>query len=186
VLTDDRDAAVRRVANRRQIRRSRRRLARGMVPCDAHFARSMSEAHVSEGLELNLKLLERSLREAGYASSARFHGQEPYVGLVDGEKGHYVGRFFPSRNAILVHRDADPEVTRARLNHEYAHALNYYARCGGTAPTNRTICGYRGEHDPGFYATLEKIHRASGIPPKIARRIEGRYPYPQAWQRHAW
>ena len=141
---------------------------------------------MNEGLELNLKLLERSLRQNGYPSSATFHGGDPYVGLVDGDKGQYVGRFFPSRNAILVHRDPDAEITRARLNHEFSHYLNYVYRCGGTGPSSRTICGYRGDHDAGFYATLEQIHRASGISPKVARRIEGRYPYPDAWQRSAW
>jgi hypothetical protein len=135
--------------------------------------------------DVNLDLLRRTLRAEGYSADQRFHGGEPFVGLVDRVGGTIVGRFFPSRNAILVVRDDDPMVTRARLNHEFAHYLQYQHRCGGSSATS---CGYRGGHDAGFYRTLEAIHRQSGVPTETAVFIEerARYGYPKAWNRPAW
>lgn len=141
---------------------------------------------LDEDSMLTIDLLERELRRRGYAPGAHFHKSEPFVGVIEGGGRRIAGRFFPSRNAILVLRTDDPEITAATINHEKAHALNYQTRCGGTATLRRSKCGYRGQHDAAFYRTLEAIHKRTGISPAAARRVEGFYKYPRRWHADHW
>lgn len=138
--------------------------------------------------DLNLATLRHVLRVDGHSPSRSFHGEDPFVGYVDTPTSEDVGgRYFPSRNAILVYRHGDRSITQATVNHELTHALEYQGRCGGTCPSHRRSCGYVGQHDASFYRTLEAIHRESGIPPKAARIPEGKYRYPKRWNRdNAW
>lgn len=137
---------------------------------------------------LNLATLRRVLRERFYSPSRSFHDETPFVGYVESDDAEQVGgRYFPSRNAILVYRHGDRQVTCATADHELVHAAQYETRCGGTRPGHRRKCGYVGQHDADFYRALEALHRASGTPPKIARIVEGKYHYPKRWDRDdAW
>ncbi len=136
---------------------------------------------------LNMAKLEASLVAHGHSSDANFHGQEPFYAFVPSSAGEVGGRFFPSRNACLVFACGNVAIERATLNHELAHAMQYAARCGGTAPTRRASCEYMGQHDAMFYRMLESMHRASGVKPKDARVPEGNYKYPARWQKDdAW
>lgn len=137
---------------------------------------------------LDLATLRAVLRAQGIPSTRTFHGEAPFVGYVDSDESEDVGgRYFPSRNAILVYRHGDRRITEATVNHELAHAMQYKARCGGSSPGHRRRCGYVGQHDAEFYRTLETLHRQSGIAPKVARVPEGKYRYPTRWNRDdAW
>ena len=138
--------------------------------------------------ELDLAHLRTALRAAGHPSDASFHGAAPFVGYVDSDGAQAVGgRFFPSRNAILVYKHADTKITQATLNHEIGHADQYAKHCGGTDPTKRQHCAYNGQHDPDFYRTVERLHKETGIKPCSARVPEGNYEFPQRWQQDdAW
>lgn len=137
---------------------------------------------------LNLATLRRVLRAAGHSPSRSFHRESPFVGYVESDGAEQVGgRFFPSRNAILVYRHGDRQVTQATVDHELVHAMMYRTRCGGTGPSHRRKCGYVGQHDAKFYEALEAVHRTHGTPPKVARIPEGKYRYPKRWDRDdAW
>lgn len=141
---------------------------------------------VDQDETLTIMLLERELQRRGFPRRARFHNAQPFVGVIEGGGHRIAGRFFPSRNAILILRNDDAELTAATINHEKAHALEYQLHCGGTAPTHRSRCGYRGQHDASFYKTLEMIHRRTGISLPAARRVEGFYRIPKRWHAHAW
>jgi hypothetical protein len=142
---------------------------------------------ISAAPPLNLATLEKCLRGAGERRRS-FHGADPFIGYVETSDGREVGgRFFPSRNAILVYRTRDDEVTRATVNHELCHGLQYENRCGCTCGPNRSGCGYVGQHDAAFYRELEKLHRATRVSPAAAREPEGNYKYPAHWKRDdAW
>lgn len=136
-----------------------------------------------KGAALTIRELEQSLTEAGEKRTQQFHGAAPFVGIVEGGDGARIaGRFFPSRNAVLVLRHRDPEITRATVNHELAHAATYADQCEGTSTTHRSKCGYHGEHDGRFYEVLEQIHRSSGVSVEAARKVEGHYDYPKHWR----
>jgi hypothetical protein len=130
---------------------------------------------------LDVARLEEELQKFGYARRAKFHEHHPIVLVIDGDDSRIAGRYFPSRNAILVVRHRRSEVTRALVNHEMCHALQYARRCGGTCPLHRRKCGYVGEHDAGFYRDLERIHREYGVRPAAARVVEEEsgYGYPR-------
>jgi predicted SprT family Zn-dependent metalloprotease len=137
---------------------------------------------------LNLETLRAELRARGFTPARTFHGEAPFVGRVDSDDSEDVGgRYFPSRNAILIYRHGDRRITEATLNHELAHWMQYKSRCGGSSTGHRRKCGYVGQHDEKFYEVLEALHRKSGIPPKVARIPEGKYSYPKRWDRDdAW
>ncbi len=137
---------------------------------------------------LNLSTLGRVLRAQGLSPFRSFHNGEPFIGYVDTDSSEDVGgRYFPSRNAVLVYRHGDRRITEATEKHEQAHWLQYRSRCGGSSTKHRRKCGYVGQHDAAFYRTLEALHRKAGIPPKIARIVEGKYRYPKRWDRDdAW
>lgn len=129
---------------------------------------------------LTLRALDTQLRAHHFAAGQSFHGAHPFVGFVPGPTGVEVGgRFFPSRNAILVYACGDAGVERATVEHELAHWECYQARCAGTAPSHRNKCEYGGQHDAQFYAVLEKRHRAAGVRPADARLVEGSYDRPR-------
>lgn len=122
----------------------------------------------------------------------------PPIGIVatrDGEK--VAGRFFPKVThhshryvgpAILVYRHNDDLVTLATMVHELAHFASYCAECSHV-PRNRaeTVrCRYKGEHDAEFYARLEPMYRAAGVPTYAARAVEGHYDYPAHWKEENW
>ena len=126
----------------------------------------------------------------------------PPIGVVSTRDGDKVaGRFFPkikypSTNgappyvgpAILVYRHHDDLVTRATVVHELAHFMSYREECA-LVPRNRaeTVrCRYKGEHDPEFYARLEPMYRAAGVPTYVARAVEGHYDYPAHWKEDEW
>lgn len=132
--------------------------------------------------ELDAAELRRCLARDGLPAGSSFHGRDPYVGVVEADGAAVGGRFFPARNAILVHRHRDPEVTRATVVHELAHHRSYQEECGGTEVSNRTRCRYRGEHDAEFYARLEPMYREAGVPVYAAREVEGDYDYPARWR----
>lgn len=135
------------------------------------------------GAALTLRELEAALVEAGEKPTQQFHGATPFVAVIDGGDGARIaGRFFPSRNAVLVLRHKNPEVTRATVNHELAHAATYADKCDGTSTMHRSRCPYHGEHDAHFYEVLEQIHRSSGVGLEAARTVEGDYDYPQHWR----
>jgi hypothetical protein len=138
--------------------------------------------------ELDLRHLAKALRAAGHAPDASFHGAKAFEGYVDSPDGQAVGgRFFPSRNAILVYRHSNPEITQATLNHERGHEAQYQKHCHGTAPTQRQHCAYTGQHDADFYRDVERMHRATDVSPAIARIPEGHYIYPPRWNNNnAW
>jgi len=144
----------------------------------------MSEPH-----DLTLALLERELSAAGHDPRCRFHGEEPFVAIVDLPRSRSRGRFFPSRNAILVAaRPGDREVTLATVNHERAHAAMYVKTCGGTSPGRLRACGYVGDHTRRFYEVLERMHRTERVSPRAARIVEegGGYKYPNRWMGEEW
>ena len=148
-----------------------------------------SAARATHAPELDAAELRRCLARDGLPADETFHGRDPYVGVVevggvDGRGNEAVGgRYFPARNALLVYRHVDPEVTRATVVHELAHHRSYQEECGGTERSNRTRCRYRGEHDPEFYARLEPMYREARVPVYAARVVEGDYDYPARWRR---
>lgn len=139
-------------------------------------------ASEERGDELTIDMLKEVLRKEGESPDARFHDSMPFIGYVPGNGSEIAGRFFPSRNAILVLTHNEDEVTRATVNHELAHAISYKSRCGGTGPSERSQCGYHGQHDQKFYEILEDLHRQSGISVDAARAVEGAYDYPKHWR----
>jgi len=146
----------------------------------------------SHAPELDAAELRRCLARDGLPADETFHGRDPYVGVVEvgdrsgsggGGSEAVGGRYFPARNALLVYRHVDPEVTRATVVHELAHHRSYQEECGGTERSNRTRCRYRGEHDPEFYARLEPMYREARVPVYAARAVERDYDYPARWRR---
>lgn len=140
----------------------------------------------ANGDELTIEHLKEALRKAGEKETQQFHETLPFIGYVEGDGETIRGRFFPSRNAILVMVHSDDEITRATVNHELAHAIRYRDDCGGTTTVKRSKCGYHGEHDDEFYRVLEPMHRSTGISPRAARAVEGSYKYPKSWNEEAW
>lgn len=139
-----------------------------------------------QGAALTLRELEAALEQAGEKSTQQFHGTVPFVAIIEGGDGKRIaGRFFPSRNAVLVLRHRDPEITRATVNHELAHAATYSDQCDGTSTTHRRKCPYHGEHNERFYEVLEQIHRSNGVRLEAARQVEGSYDYPKHWRDRA-
>jgi hypothetical protein len=142
------------------------------------------------GEGLSIHLLERLLEERGYSPRQRFPIDAPFVAVVADPGGRVIGRFFPSRNAILVVGSSDPVITRARLNHEFAHLLRYEKACKSPSgrAEHRSKCSYKGQHDRGFYRELEALHRYSGVPADVAVSLErgARYRYPKSWDRARW
>jgi hypothetical protein len=143
---------------------------------------------IHKRIDLTAALLEQELRGLGYPRGAKFHGRVPEIILLGDGVSYISGRYFPSRNAILVVRHEDGEVTRALVLHELAHAYQYERRCGGTSKSVRKKCGYVGQHDPEFYRDLERMHRAKGVPLRAAVVVEREsgYAYPVSWDRGRW
>lgn len=165
-------------------RRARRRSGRDRHPANL----SACVRNRAAAPELDLRHLAKALRAQGLPHDASFHNQAPFRGFVESSDGQAVGgRFFPSRNAILVYRHQDDLITQATLNHELGHPDQYGKHCHGTDPSKRQHCAYTGQHDADFYRTVERLHRETGVPPAIARIPEGNYPYPARWNRDdAW
>jgi len=133
---------------------------------------------------LSAERLDSELRAAGVPPPSRRRDRLPPVFFVDQfDRSVVAGRYFPSRDAILVAVHERPGVTNALVNHELAHALQYRRRCGGTRATDRKKCGYVGQHDRQFYADLERLHREGGVSLRDAVHVEREsgYAYPRSW-----
>jgi hypothetical protein len=112
--------------------------------------------------------------------------REPEVLVVDSFRDDVVaGRYFPSRNTILVVRHRRTGVTDALVLHEWCHYLQYRRRCGGPGAAGRK-CGYVGKHDRRFYRDLERLHRQYGTSPADARYVEEAAGYGRLYPRARW
>lgn len=102
----------------------------------------------------------------------------PSVDIVPTRLGEtYGGRYFPSKNAILVYDNPDPDLTRATLIHELAHWKTYWTECGSSS--GRSSCGYRGDHDAAFYRVLGPLNRAFGVTKELVAIVERGYSFPR-------
>lgn len=137
--------------------------------------------------DLSLAVLEDALAAAGHRRSATFHGAKPFIGVVSVPfESTARGRFFPSRNAILIAAGPDEDVATA---HELGHWLSYCHECGGTRQRHRTKCGYNGSHGSRFYRYAARAYREAGISPERAVAFEHSCGYkpPASWARKtAW
>lgn len=114
----------------------------------------------------------------GYAISLGNKHELPWIGTVPSNGDTYGGRYFPKYNAILVyHNEYDPDLTRAVLVHELAHWKRYCVVCN--TPKGGSQCGYRGDHDLGFYETVAPFYKSFGIEPDLIKTVERGYRYPK-------
>ena len=130
------------------------------------------------------------------ARSPRFVGRRCRKAVCNPDHG-WSGRYHPKAHKITFStgRNLDPEIEKAGVCHEHAHAATLSAECGvgvrGPVGTKRRAgvrksengCTYNGEHDARFYRHLAAIHRRVGTDPKAAREFERRSGYkpPKGW-----
>ncbi len=155
------------------------------------------------------------LRTSGFSAPTWYHAHQigldsvvdssraPPIGIVSTPSGERVaGRFFPKIKydvgnhetypyegpAALLYRHHDDWITLATVVHELAHWASYCEECSHVPRTrNETVrCRYKGEHDAEFYARLEPMYRAAGVPTYAARAVEGDYDYPAHWKDDHW
>lgn len=115
----------------------------------------------------------------GYELSVGYKHSFPSVDLVPSNGDTYGGRYFPKYNAILVyHNEHDVDLTRATVIHEGAHWKRYCVVCN--SPKGGSSCGYRGDHDAGFYEAVGPFYKAFGVEPQIIQIVERGYRYPKS------